>query len=239
METRDKTGIRQWKQGVNIPRLLALVFGIIGLVFFILGGTLFLEDARFRQNAVETMATVVSGGQYTDGGSNGTYVEYMADGRLIQSRMSESSSDYSVGSTIKVYYSKDDPTIVRGDVNRVIGIVFGGVGAAFLVVAAILLIAGASRANANKRLLEDGYKVYAPITGIERNTAVRINSRNPYNIICQWTDGATGRQHVFKSGYLLDDPAYYLGSRSISDMPVYIDRNNPGRYHMDLSELEG
>ena len=68
---------------------------------------------------------------------------------------------------------------------------------------------------------------------MELNGSLEVNGENPYRIVAKWHDTANNRLHVFRSANLWFDPTDYVPEWN----PVYIDRNNPKRYHMETSFL--
>ena len=100
--------------------------------------------------------------------------------------------------------------------------VFGGMGAAFLLIGLILLGMDLYRRARLRRAYEGGYCVMAKIAG--RNTVESVsfhNGRHPCVVECHYTDPATGTVHVFYSRYLNIQVWDLLKA---DEVPVYLDR---------------
>ena len=101
--------------------------------------------------------------------------------------------------------------------------VFGGMGAAFLLVGLGLLLADIHHRAQLRRAYEGGYYVMAKIAGTNTQKNVNMNGRNPVIVECHYTDPSTGVAHVYYSRYLYTHVADLLQSDQV---PVYIDRMN-------------
>lgn len=224
------------RKGPSAQLIVLLVFGIMGLCFFGVGAGIGIEHLLFKKSAVETTAMIISSNDYEGQKPHNTYLEYEAEGYLIQSGINETSSDYYPGKLIKVFYSAENPYVVRSNMRMIFVWIFGGIGVAFLAVTLILLLHRGSQKRQKKRLLEHGERVYATISGVERNYLVQINGRPPYYIECWWQD-SMGNVHVFKSENLMENPAPLLQAWNLTELPVYLDYDNPKKYYVDVSEL--
>ena len=75
--------------------------------------------------------------------------------------------------------------------------------------------------------------------GVDRNTSVEINGKNPWRITSQWLDPNSNTMRIFHSENLWFDPTRFVKRKQVT---VLLDPNNPKRYHMDTSflpEVEG
>jgi len=61
-----------------------------------------------------------------------------------------------------------------------------------------------------------------------------VSGRHPFRVIAQWQDPSTAKIRVFKSHNLWFDPSRFITQKQIR---VFLDRNNPKRYYVDLSFL--
>ena len=100
-------------------------------------------------------------------------------------------------------------------------LVFGGMGALFLLAGLILLLLDLRRRHLLRRAYEGGYSVQAKIAGMKDITSVNMNGGHPSQLECHWTDPATGVVHVYYSRYLYHHVTDLLTS---DEVPVYIDR---------------
>lgn len=90
------------------------------------------------------------------------------------------------------------------------------------------------KSMADKDLRKNGQLISAEFQQVELNEAFDVNGKHPFRIIAQWHDTGKNQLHIFKSPNIWFDPSPFIQSGSI---PVYIDRNKPNRYSVDLSFL--
>ena len=131
------------------------------------------------------------------------------------------------GKQITVYYRNGNPQEVRylDDNNLIIGLlmamalVFAGMGLAFILV---------RRKHRQKiaRLLATGDTVEAEITGIREDDNQSMNGRHPI----------IGRIYLFHSGSFWYESYEIDPKRKVR---VYVDRNNPSNYYVDVDSVVG
>lgn len=111
---------------------------------------------------------------------------------------------------------------------------FGGMGAVFLIVGLILLLADVRRRALLRRAYEGGYSVMAQIAGLHEQKNVNMNGGHPNVVECHYTDPDTGVVHVYYSRYLY----IHIGDLLQSDqVPVYIDRMNDRIGFVDIDAV--
>jgi hypothetical protein len=69
---------------------------------------------------------------------------------------------------------------------------------------------------------------------VELNTNLEVNGQHPFRVLTQWKNPVTSDMHIFHSGNIWFDPSKYLEGTKII---VYMERNNPRKYYLDLSFL--
>lgn len=111
-------------------------------------------------------------------------------------------------------------------------LVFGGLGLAFMIAGAIVLLCFINKKRRSDRLISEGNYVMAEIMEVTRNLNVRINNRHPYIVKCCYQDGY-GNLHIFKSRNLFFDPRTILKDNMVR---VYVDGENYNHYYMDIDE---
>jgi hypothetical protein len=112
--------------------------------------------------------------------------------------------------------------------------VLGLIGVAFTAVGGSLFAYARAMRKEAERLRRDGRLVHATFQRVEVNEGIEVNGENPLRIVAQWHDAPNNRLFVFKSANLWFDPSEFIGARPI---PVYVDCEQPSRYHVDLSFL--
>ena len=163
-------------------------------------------------------------------------VEYAVDGKSYTATLNMASSSMHPGKRITVYYQKNNPREVRYlDDNGwlvalfvFMGTVFAGMGAAFWLVKR-------SHERKARRLLATGKVVEAEITGIREDTNNSMNGRHPIVVSCRYT-APDGRVYFFRSG------SFWYESYEIDPkkkVRVYVDRNNPADYYVDVDSAIG
>lgn len=85
-----------------------------------------------------------------------------------------------------------------------------------------------------EQLLQHGQLIQAKFQQVEINTSIQVNGASPFRVVAQWHDTRNNEVRVYKSANLWFNPAQFVEDRTI---PVYVDLNNPTKYHMDLSFL--
>lgn len=78
------------------------------------------------------------------------------------------------------------------------------------------------------RLISEGYYETATVVDLERSYAVRINSRNPWYVVCRIE--RDGTLHEYRSDMLMSRPALEPGDT----VRVYLDRRDDRRYYVDV-----
>ena len=121
-----------------------------------------------------------------------------------------------------------------GDVT-ILPIIFTGLGLLFLIIGVPFILHDIKVSKNKKRIIAEGYFIYAKVVEIRPNYAVRINGIHPYIVECQYNDPYSGAIHVFRSGNIMHFPENLIDT----EVRVYVDRNNYGIYHVDLDGATG
>lgn len=116
-------------------------------------------------------------------------------------------------------------------------LVLFAVGAAFLLAGGICYFIYKTGRDKKNALLSEGAFVLAEVEDIDidihRTVRVDRIAMNPYFILCRHTDDA-GNEYRFKSKGLLYNPS---GLMKGSQIKVYVNLANPGRYYVDTNEI--
>lgn len=226
--------------GKTTIRILILVFGIIGLVFFLIGTGFLVEHLAFLQRSVETDAVItdIRSNYSGDGYSYDVYVAYPVGDTLYEARLNAYSSSMRVGQTLPVRYDPEHPEQVRDALWWLFPCVFGGIGLIFLSVVLILWLVQRKSRRQAEHLLTYGTEITAQINEVQRNYHLRINGRNPYLLLCSWKNPDDGKTYLFRSDSLWFNPEPILQERGITTLPVYIDQYDRRKYHVALDAVQ-
>jgi len=216
----------------------------IGAVLLVVGLLVWNKTRVFVARAATTggVVTELIEVRDNDGGSS-TFkpvVKFSAPGGeevTFTSSYSSRPPAYDVGEAVEVLY---EPADLRGARIKGFGslwlgpLILGGLGAVFSVIGASILLA--SRASGKKRsyLMAYGNAIQTEVQGVDRNTDVAVNGRNPWRITSQWLDPAANKMRIFHSESLWFDPTKFVTSKQVT---VLLDPQDPQRYHMDVSFL--
>jgi hypothetical protein len=219
------------------------LFTAIGIVMIVGALQLRSHTANFLREASVAQGTVVDLRRSTSHDSRSFYhpvVQFnAADGTAVEF-VSSAGSDppsYAKGETVKVFYQPTNPNgaMINGTFSLWGGsLIVGGLGTLFFLIGGGIIVFSGSGARRLKRLKVQGTPVVTRLQGVELNLSLNVNGVNPYRVVTQWLNPATGELHLFRSANLWYDPTDHLESR---DITVYIEPGNPRRYAMDVSFL--
>ncbi|MBD2074590.1 DUF3592 domain-containing protein [Phormidium sp. FACHB-592] len=209
-----------------------------------LAGTVFLyiNTSAFLKNAIKAEGTVIELiPSYSDGST--TYrpaVRFInQQGKEIEFASSSSSNppSYSEGQTVEILYRPEEPQ--KAEINSFFSLwgaptILGGLGSAFFTVGAVLLAVPKLKGREEKYLKQQGTPIKTEFQSVDINTMLSVNDRHPFQVITQWQNPSTSEIHVFESGNIWYDPSEFITNQQIT---VYIEKENPKKYWVDLSFL--
>ena len=222
-----------------IQRLIGIIFSVVGAVILMAGIFNLISYQKFKKVAVETTGEIVSVSRhvdYDDDVSYRVYISYNVNGKKYEGNYS-SSSYVEKGTSLKVYYDKNNPSDVRPTISSGIGVVMCAFGGIICAVGLGMVFHMINNNRNKKSLLENGQRIFAEFKEVNINYSYSVNNRHPYLIICEGTD-VNGEWRTFKSENIWNDPAYIIRQKNITSFPIYIDINNPKKYYMDISDIE-
>ena len=222
--------------------IIKYLFTFLGLAMLI-GSFYINEDTRsFIAQATKTEGTVVQLilsfsdhsrtyhplVRFTD--TNGKAIEFV-------SSTGSNPPGYSEGEKVEVLYLPAEPYKAR--LNSFFSlwggsIIVGGLGTIFLLIGGGIFLAPKLKNRKNEYLKEQGSPIESEFQSVAFNTTVSVNGRNPFQVITQWKNPSTSEIQIFKSDNLWYDPTEHIQNKRIR---VFIDRNNPKKYYVDLSFL--
>lgn len=221
-----------------IEKILALIFGVLGVIFIIVAVLLASHSGRIARTYIKTTAEItgfdISRRNTDDRYSRRTAIKYEVEGQSLEQLLNEYSSSMYEGKIIPVLVNPEDYYDVRTSTLMYLpAIIFGVVAIPFLVVSIILIVVMVSRNKRFSRIYEEGKRITAEVTGGRINRNYSVNNRHPWRMECRYEDTFSGEEHVFKSGNVWFDPNQYIG-RPIS---VYILDGNFSNYYIDVDSL--
>jgi hypothetical protein len=192
---------------------------------------IYFEAKAYQKTAKTTLGTVVNSSlsryeiKYTsDDGTERTYKGTHGKRRTHRD-----------GDIVKVFYRIDNP-----DKVRISDGVKGGKKMVFYTFLLLLFniysaYQGSKKEKSDNYFRTTGRKVEAQILKTDKDMTLTIRGENPYYIDCLWVDPMTGREYNHTIRYVWKDPKILLSGHNGID--VYIDRNNPEKYFMDIAFL--
>jgi hypothetical protein len=210
-----------------------IIFLILSLITIVIGTSIFIEASAYQKKAKVTEGIV------TSRDITYFYVKYISDDGVERTHQGTQSKNkkYYVGDKFKVFYLKDNPDKSRihdgkkgGKTTIIIGIIM-------LLFDLYLINQNKSRNKSAIKFRTSGRKVQAEITSIEPDMNTTVLEKHPYIINCRWVDPMTGKEYTDTIKQIWKDPAPLLAGRSHID--VYIDRDDPDKYFLDVEFLSG
>ncbi|WP_199325799.1 DUF3592 domain-containing protein [Nodosilinea sp. FACHB-141] len=144
---------------------------------------------------------------------------------------------YSKGQAVEIFYLPNNPQ--KAEINEFFSLwglptILGALGSIFSTVGTGLLVVPMIKEREEKYLRQQGTPIEAKFKSIDVDTTVSVNGNHPFRIMTQWQNPSTTEIHVFKSSCLWYDPSEFMTGDSIT---VFIERENPKKYFVDLSFL--
>ncbi len=214
--------------------IIGILFVFIGAVLFIAGVISISYETDFKNNAETTEAVIVDIEYFRkkNGMKRKPVVEYTVDGVKYKQTLDEYNSGMRIGDNITIYYDPEDPeNVSTGSLfASLLAICMGGlfviIGGAFIASVIVSFIK-------KTKLITTGDAFTGVIIDVKMNMSVRINRRHPYKVECEVTDPYTTERYLYSSENIMEDISELIGS----DVTVYVDKNNKGKYYVDVKEL--
>jgi hypothetical protein len=228
---------------MKVIAIVKYVFTLVGIGM--LTGTFFTyrSTRTFLEEATTANGTVVDLARSRSGDST-TYqpvVQFMSrNGERIEfiSSVGSNPPSHTKGEQVEVLYLPAEPH--KAEINGFFSlwgdsVILGILGGVFFLVGIGIALAGALTGRKDEYLKKHGTPIMTEFQSVELNEAVSVNGRHPFRIITQWQNRTTSELHVFISDDLWFDPSDYI--KRGKKIKVFIKRNNPRKYYVDLSFL--
>ncbi|PKM31283.1 MAG: DUF3592 domain-containing protein [Gammaproteobacteria bacterium HGW-Gammaproteobacteria-11] len=209
---------------------------LLGAFFLYQNTQSFLADAATAEGVV----TALTPSRSTDSVTYRPVVRFATqDGEVIEFTSTAGSNppSYATGEQVEVLYSPANPNSARikGFFSLWGGAsITGGLGGLFFILGGGFMLSGALSVRQANNLKVNGTRIQADYQGVQLNTGIQVNGNCPFQVLAHWINPMTSELHIFKSNNIWFDPSSHIPTDKIT---VYIDRNNPKKYHMDTSFL--
>lgn len=219
------------------------VFLFVGIVLSAAGIFLSMAGQRFRERAEEVRAAITDISTYRDSDGDlrhDVLVEYTVGDRLYKGvELNYYSSSMREGQEITVLCDPDDPMHIQSEKGQIfLCVLLTGMGILFAAIGLIPIVAIRQRIVRQRKLRENGRRLYAAVEEIVQNTSFSVNGRHPYLIYCIYRDDYADKVYRFKSRNIWTDPT--LALRPGDMIPIYVDERDYQCYYVDAeSVLEG
>ena len=229
-------------------KIVQYTFGLIGAAM--LAGTFFMvqNTQQFLQTSLKAQGTVIDliekrSSSSSSSSNSRTYspkVQFTtATGENITFTTSSSTypPSYDIDEKVDVFYTADKPNNAK--INGYFDLwggatILGGIGSVFFAIGAGIALFSTLSQRKKSTLTSTGDAIEADFQNVELNESVSVNNTHPYRILAQWLNPRTNEVHIFKSENIWFDPTNHIKNKKIK---VYIEPNNPKKYHVDISFL--
>ncbi|WP_415903900.1 DUF3592 domain-containing protein [Neptuniibacter sp. QD48_55] len=222
--------------------IIKYLFSLIGLGLLILAFVLFTNTKSFLETAVTAEGTVIElrASRSSDSLTYHPVVSFVTnEGQQVTFSSSAGSNppSYSQGEVVEVLYQANSPQDAK--INGFFTLwggatIVAGLGAVFFIVGILILIFSGMKGRKRDYLKTQGVPIKAQIHTLDRNTCMETDGVSPFVISLQWHNPEDNKIYLFRSDDIWFDPTEYVMT---DELTVYIDRNNPAKYHVDLSFL--
>ena len=216
-------------------KFISFIFIMVGLVITI--GGLFLSLGYLLKNGKTYTKAIIS--DINVDRSSGTtkhkvYVSYYTeDGQEHTAKLKTYTDRYILGKEVDICYKKGDIENIWTKDECIFGELMLGLGSIFLVSGIAPTLA-----RIMKMMIKyTGTLIYADYVRTEIDTTYFVNGKNPYVVVCKWSNSLDGKTYEFKSDYLWINPKSNICEKGITEIPVYINEKNPNKYFVDISKI--
>ena len=212
--------------------LLSIVVILAGIGLIVLSGIYATKSKIPFKNTVYTDATV------TKVEGNDVYVKYEVGGLMRQKKISLQSNKYVEKQNIRIYYNKKKPEKLHIDTSTNTSHKLSKIGTVIIVLGIILLIIRVKKKNYRNNLRVSGRRIAATIQELKVNKNIVKNGKNPYIVVCTWTNPEDNKTYTFNSPKVWGNPSELINIKNITTLTVYVDKKDFNKYIMDVTQLK-
>ena len=216
------------------------IFAALGILALVLGVSQLISSGASKASRDQVTATITTISEQKNAKGeiyHFVYVDYEYDGvEYKDTSLGVYVSTMHEGKEIEILVSPKDPTDIKlpnqDSVDALASIFMGVIFAMVGIIPMIFMYKGSQRI---KKLIEEGYYIYAVVDRVEKNYGTSRNRRHPYVAYCTHEDEETGKKTRFRSPDMWEDPSAYIqkGTR----LKVYVNRQNYTNYYVDVDSL--
>lgn len=214
------------------------LFGFVGTVFIIAAVIIHWQDEKFYKTA-QPVTAVITDFQRTRTRpgkpmNTVTVIEYTINEKKISNTLGYYSSPMRHGDSITVYYNPQNPLEIKSKSGGVMFfILFLAMGIVFVAIS----LGFYSYMRCSKRkmqwLKQHGECLQAEIIDIDTNGSISVNGSHPLIVTCRLRM-PDGSEQIFKNTQVWRRKYELPESGTV---PVYVDKNNPKRYYVDVDTV--
>lgn len=229
---------------LKIIVIIKYIFTLVGIGMIIGAFLIYKSSATFVGNAIETQGKVIELVRVRSSDNSSYYYKPVvtfktSKGEAVEFTSSSGSNpaSFSVGEEVPILYlpAKPQEAKIKGFFSLWgAAAIVGGIGSVFFLVGIIILLVAKLKNKKEKYLKQYGTPIETRFQSVQLNKSFEVNGRNPFQVLTQWQNPSTSEIHVFKSNNIWFDPTDHINDREIT---VYIEKNNPKKYFVDLSFL--
>lgn len=146
--------------------------------------------------------------------------------------------DKNVGDKVTIYYSNDDPTTFMYGNLQSTGYIIMGIGGIFLVASLILLISffKSKKGKKEAKIETEEMKIMAPISRV--TSIINEAGEKLYTIECIYQMPNTPEKFTYICNSIPFDIVTIIQNNNVKEMPIYLNKLDPQKYHIDVDYLK-
>ncbi|MBI3186628.1 MAG: DUF3592 domain-containing protein [Gammaproteobacteria bacterium] len=217
------------------------LFTLVGLGMLTGAFFLYQNTSNFLEHATRVDGTVIELIPSHSSDST-TYKPVVAfttlEGQKLEvtSSVSTNPPAYSKGESVDIFYLPAEPhnAKISGYFSFWgVATILAGMGLVFFMIGAGIMLSAVLKTRKEEYLKAEGVRITTEFQSVDLNKSITVNGRHPFRVLCQWQHPVTSEIHIFKSNNIWYDPSSYMTKH----ITVFIEKNNPKKYYVDLSFL--